>query len=229
MARSRLKPAERLLLWQLATAPDGLLNKDLGSYVKSRSVRLSLARKKLIDVQREGRTFRLRIADPGWDWCQDNLRSGIEARTQETAVVLDRVLATIADFCERSEEAPKFGFFIQIARSSDTTSDHETDDHETDDNDAASGDEQAVFDACLALAGEAHRSVRIADVRDRLPEMNGTLDETLQALHKRGVLSLSPHEDPRDRTRRDEEAALTMPSGDTHHLVAIRRALDGST
>lgn len=214
MTESRnFRPDEKqvLYLWELLFTHGGsALNKDMTlKDACTGDRRTRLVRAGLIEVEREGRTFRVSLLDAGWDWAATNLDAPFWAQTKLAAPVLAGVLARLRDGLSAHDLVLADLFPCPEAPLSSSTARPE-DLHDR------------IRDVCLAVGGGAGRvRIRIAELRTRLADVpRAELDAALRALEAGGALRLFPLDDPRSIDETDRHAAIG--SGDhARHLVYL--------
>ena len=189
-------PMQTLFLWSLLFKHEGAgLYKDIKPKLTKNK------RDQLMDaglLEREGKPMLLTLTDAGWAWAAKNMSCDLSGKSQASGPVLQALLTRLGPFLASREITLAELFLEQVGE----------------------GDIPAhIRNYWLQVTGGRRDiKVRIGELRNAITDIDqNLLTSTLIKMHKTGELVLSPLEDPRDVTKSDKEAAITI-AGEANHI-----------
>lgn len=216
---------QRLLLWMLATKPDGEWLKDLPSHIVEKSKRDPLIRAGLIEEEkkrleipgkRATKPLFLTLSDAGWLWLSEHLTLDV-SRSNYAADVLNSFLKMLKTHLDQHQVA--LADFVSGAELPEENAAEQRAFEDAAADPASLADR--IRDTYRRLSGNVSNArVRLADLRRELSDVpRAGLDEQLQEMEREGGLVLNRMDDPREIAADDETAKILTPLGDPRHLV----------
>ncbi len=200
---------QTLFLWALLFnhGGEGWLG-DIKPALKSPSVRRrkELEENGLITVEKRQNRLFVTLTEAGWSWANGHLDSPVSKRATTSGLVLENVLRRVKAYL-----LSKGGSLAELMTSRD--------DLQPEGNIA-----ERLRNSYLALSdGELNVRVRLADLRDRHPEIAAEkMERTLRELQTTSELVLYPLDNPMEITERDREAAIEI-AGEPAYIVYWRK------
>ena len=223
-------PSQALLLFGLLARHGECAQAELMPAVK-KADREALAKAKLIGVDKVGRGLKLTLDDAGWAWAADHLALDLPPPQRALADLLARLgehLAksgeTLADFIG----SKPVGVAAETKAPNATTAAKKPPATKTKAGSKAKAPTPAALrkrieTAYLALTdGRKNQSVKLSRLRAELTDLDrATVDAALgRILQGDKKASLMRHDDPRQISKADKEAAFS-PAGEPFHVLWI--------
>lgn len=224
-----LKPLQRIQLWWLAVHGGEGWQKDLKPAFKGATDRDRMIDAGLLEKERrKGNAIHLKLTDRGWAYLGEHMTSEL-SKTPNAATILEQLLGRLRRHLDARELSlaeffhPRASVEQQGAAAPDHMPAERPSGPETDGRPDPGGLPSRIAEAYLrASGGERNVRVRLADLRDALPEVpRGRLDETLLEMADRGDAALYRLDNPLEINDRDRDAVLKTPAGDPRHIIYL--------